>query len=106
MKNYYVNEIMNIINVNGCVSMENYKVDILFSKMFGCELGNYNFRKVAELGYINIKEGLNIVELLEEGCIIKQDGIGEEYDLVVMDYGDLSERLQLTILMYLYSIMK
>lgn len=105
MNNYEI-KIKNIIEKNGEIDMMNYEIDIVFHKTMGWELPKYNYNRIAELGCIKLKNGSEIVGLVSNGAMIKQDGIGEEYDLVVMDYEDLSERVLSIILMYLYSILE
>lgn len=105
MEKTYIKEIKNIINTNGEVDMENYELDILFNKVFGKPMGNYNYKTIGKLGVIELCEGKSIIQLAEEGCMIKQDGLGEEFDLVMMDYDELSEKVLSKIWLYLSCIL-
>lgn len=97
-------EIKNIVKANGEVDLQSYEVEILLHKAFGTELSNYNYNVIASMGCIKLSRGKQIVEILENGCIVKQDGLGEEYDLVVMDYTELSDIVLSKILFYLVMI--
>lgn len=98
-----INEIKVIIAEHGELHIEDFDMDILFNKVFGTELSKYNYKMVKIMGSIKLSNGNKIVEILDEGCIIKQEGVGEDdYDLIVMAYEDLSEDIIVRILTYLH----
>lgn len=105
MEKTYIKEIKNIIKTNGEVDMENYELDILFNKVFGKPMSNYNYEIIGEMGVIELCEGKSIILLAEEGCMVKQDGLGEEFDLVMMGYDELSEKVLSKIWLYLSCIL-
>ena len=101
---YVINSIKNVIKIHGELNIEDFDMDILFNVVFKTELSKYNYKLVKEIGCIKLSNGNKIVQLLENGCMIKQDGIGEDYDLVIMAYEDLSDKILWDILFYLTEV--
>lgn len=107
MENKTIKAIKSIINKCGEIDIENFEIVILLDMVAGRESSKYNWRVVKVLrenGVLELGPGKSIVAINEESVIIKQDGFEDEYDLVVMEYGYLSEGLLLDILAYLVTI--
>ena len=107
MENTTIKAIKNIVSKYGEIDIENFEIVLLLDKVAGRESSKYDWSAVKVLrenGALELGEGKRIVSINEESVIIKQDGIGDEYDLVVMEYGYLSEDLLVGILAYLITI--
>ena len=92
MNNYEI-KIKNIIEKNGEIDMMNYEIDIVFHKTLGWELPKYNYNRIAELGCIKLKNGSEIVGLVANGAMIKQNFYSKiEYKYINIIDNTLSDK--------------